>query len=98
MAPTVQEYREFSLAAQYRNEPCMALVYPDGEVLFIPPVDIKVKTPCVIHVAILVITVVKVFPQVICANFSFTAGPMVRTFKRVNGQYVRTRGTLTSAN
>ena len=45
MAPTVQEYREFSLAAQYRNEPCMALVYPDGEVLFIPPVDIKVKTP-----------------------------------------------------
>ena len=42
MAPTVQEYREFSLAAQYRNEPCMALVYPDGEVLFIPPVDIKV--------------------------------------------------------
>jgi len=49
-----KEYREFSLAAQYRNEPCMALVYPDGEVLFIPPVDIKV----------------------ICANFSFTAGPM----------------------
>ena len=40
----MQEYREFSLAAQYKNEPCMALVYPDGEVLFIPPVDIKVKT------------------------------------------------------
>ena len=34
--------------------------------------------------AILVIKFVKVFPQVICANFSFTAGPMVRTFKRVN--------------
>ena len=39
-----QEYRQFSLAAQYSKEPCMALVYPDGEVLFIPPVDIKVKT------------------------------------------------------
>jgi len=37
-----KEYRQFSLAAQYKNEPCMALVYPDGEVLFIPPVDIKV--------------------------------------------------------
>merc|ERR1719209_947610 len=37
-----KEYREFSLAAQYKNEPCMALVYPDGEVVFIPPVDIKV--------------------------------------------------------
>ena len=40
----LQEYRQFSLAAQYSKEPCMALVYPDGEVLFIPPVDIKVKT------------------------------------------------------
>ena len=42
----LQEYREFSLATQYRNEPCMALVYPDGEMLWIPPVDIKV-TICV---------------------------------------------------
>ena len=40
----LQEYREFSLATQYRTEPCMVLVYPDGEVLWIPPVDIKVKT------------------------------------------------------
>jgi len=49
-----KDYKDFSLAAQYRNEPCMTLVYPDGEVLWIPPVDIKV----------------------ICANFSYTAGPM----------------------
>lgn len=49
-----KEYREFSLATQYRKEPCMVLVYPDGEVLWIPPVDIKA----------------------ICANFSYTAGPM----------------------
>jgi len=49
-----KEVREFSLLAQYRNQPSMALAYPDGEVLWIPPVDIKV----------------------ICANFSFTAGPM----------------------
>jgi len=49
-----KEYREFSLTAQYRNEPSMALVYPDGEVLWVPPVDLKV----------------------ICANFSYTAGPM----------------------
>jgi len=49
-----KEYREFSLATQYSKEPCMALLYPDGEVLWIPPVDIKV----------------------ICANFSYTAGPM----------------------
>ena len=44
-----QKYRDFSLTNQYRNEPCLALVYPDGEVLYIPPVDIKVipltKTP-----------------------------------------------------
>ena len=44
MRSILQEYRQFSLAAQYKKEPCMALVYPDGEVLFIPPVDIKVKT------------------------------------------------------
>jgi len=37
-----KKYRDFSLANQYRNEPCLALVYPDGEVLYIPPVDIKV--------------------------------------------------------
>ena len=43
-----QKYRDFSLANQYRNEPCLALVYPDGEVLYIPPVDIKVMlTPSV---------------------------------------------------
>ena len=39
----LQEVREFSLLAQYRNQPSMALAYPDGEVLWIPPVDIKVK-------------------------------------------------------
>ena len=39
-----QKYRDFSLANQYRNEPCLALVYPDGEVLYIPPVDIKVMS------------------------------------------------------
>jgi len=49
-----KEYREFSLSDQFRNEPSMALIYPNGEVLWIPPVDIKV----------------------ICANFSYTAGPM----------------------
>ena len=55
-----QKYRDFSLANQYRNEPCLALVYPDGEVLYIPPVDIKVMlTPCVmtmILVAMLIYT------------------------------------------
>jgi len=49
-----KDYREFSLATQFRNQPSMALLYPDSEVLWVPPVDIKV----------------------ICANFSFTAGPM----------------------
>jgi len=36
-----KEVREFSLLTQYRNHGSMALVYPDGEVLWIPPVDIK---------------------------------------------------------
>ena len=39
-----QDYREFSLATQFRNQPSMALLYPDSEVLWVPPVDIKVKT------------------------------------------------------
>ena len=57
-----QKYRDFSLANQYRNEPCLALVYPDGEVLYIPPVDIKVMllttTPTIMTMILVVILVV----------------------------------------